>query len=95
MTTTPRHFAEKHPAEVEFRAIDWTDALPEGDTIASSAWSATPVGLVLTAPAIDGAITSTRIAGGTAGVAYSITNTVQTTQGLTLVETVGQWVLEP
>lgn len=92
MSTTPRYFAEKHPAEVETRSIDWSAALPSGDAVVASAWAATPAGLTFTLGTFAPTLTTTRLSGGTAGVEYVITNTVTTQGGLTLVETVRQWI---
>lgn len=56
---------------------DFTDWLTGSETILTSTWSAS-TGITLASPAINGAVTSTLISGGTTGVRYTITNTITT-----------------
>lgn len=88
MSVSPSFFPPKRIAEVERRAIDWTAALPEGDAVASSAWSVEPSGLTLASSRISEAVTSILVSSGVVGITYNITNTITTAQGFTLVEVV-------
>lgn len=63
-------------------ALDHTDLLTDGDTLASSVWASTGT-VTLTSPAQDGAVVSAFVAG-TAG---TVTNTVTTTVGRRKVTT--------
>lgn len=64
-------------------AEDWAEfmALIPGDTISSSNWTSVPAGLIFEDGQIDGALTSTFIRGGTAGLVYKVQNVIQTTGG--------------
>lgn len=90
MSLTPRNFASKRAAEVEDREIFWGGgALPAGDTIATSSWSVSPAGLTLSSPSFANTpqiLARVRIAAGTQGVDYLLTNTITTASGLTLIE---------
>ena len=70
----------KPPAGKRPYGFDWRPFLREGDTLASSSWSATPDGLTLSgsnfAPAGD---TSVVVSGGSAGTTYKLKNHVVTT----------------
>lgn len=88
MSVFPANFAELRVGEVEARSIDWTRALNDGDSIATSSWASTPAGLTLSAATLVGAVAQTRVSGGAAGTAYTLRNAVTTTGGLTMVEAV-------
>lgn len=60
---------------------DWTDFLSPSDAIATSVWAADSVALVLTNPAIAGAITTIWVSGGVAGQQYRVSNTITTLLG--------------
>lgn len=81
----------KRPTEIESYGIDYTDRLSNeiytNDTIASSDWSV-PTGITESADAIDQSNTRATIllSGGTNGTQYTLTNTVITNSGRTLVE---------
>lgn len=76
--------ASKDPSDIVDYAIDWGTLLAaEGeDGIATSTWSASsPTGLTVgevVAPSIDGMKTIVWVSGGTAGVTYTVTNTIVT-----------------
>lgn len=61
-------------------AEDWAEfmALAVGDTIVSSVWASTPAGLIFEDGVIDGALVSSFIRGGTAGLVYRVINTITT-----------------
>ncbi len=61
--------------------IDWTSAIPTGDTISLSTWSVTPSGLTFPNSSINGAVTSVQVSGGTADVDYLVTNEITTNNG--------------
>jgi len=67
------------------REIDWSDWLPTGDSIASSAWTCTGYGLTVTDGGYTTATTTVWI--GPGGVPshclYGVTNTITTTGGRT------------
>lgn len=88
MSVAPSYFAPKHAAEVERRAIDWTAALPTGDSITTSTWSVDPAGMTLSSPALAGSLSSILVAGGISGKTHTLRNTVTTNLGFTLVEVV-------
>lgn len=64
-------------------AEDWAEfmALAPGDTINSSVWSSTPSGLIFEDGVINGALVSSFIRGGTAGLVYRVFNTIGTVDG--------------
>lgn len=93
MSVKPTFFPSKRPAEVERRAIDWRMALPADDSIASSAWSVSPAGLVLSGSVVVGTLVSVQISAGVSGARYQLQNTVITAQGFTLIEVVSLAVL--
>ena len=88
MSFKPAYFAPKHVGEVERRAINWTDALPAGDSITGSTWSVTPAGLTLSGASLAGAVASVQVAAGISGTTHMVQNTVTTAQGFTLIEIV-------
>jgi hypothetical protein len=80
----------KTPDEVILIANDWRTPLADGDTVVSSTWDSEPTGLTLLAPSIDvtGFYTYSRVAGGTLGADYLISNHVVTADGLEYDEVV-------
>lgn len=75
---------DKDPAEKKDYRVDWTKRLAvDSDTIASSAWAvATGLTESVTPPASNTTTTATVwLEGGTAGVAYKVTNTITTADG--------------
>ena len=77
---------EHDPDATTPRGFDWTDWLAEigsTETISSSSWASTPSGLTLTSGSIvTGSLkTQIKIAGGTLGVEYIVTNSVITSSG--------------
>lgn len=64
----------KSAAETKKFSNTWT--LPTGVTISSQTWATSPSGPTFAGEAIASNVTSARIAGGTNGVDYTITNTV-------------------
>lgn len=75
----PRHAAEKDPAASRRYGFLWED-LVTGDTLSTSTWTSTPSGLVLSNMTHDTTTTAVRVAGGTTGTIYTVTNTITTTQ---------------
>lgn len=86
----------KDPAEVLDFVVDWSGAYPgpaleAGETISASTFD---VAAGLTADS-DSATTTTAtvwLSGGTAGVAYKVTNEITTSEGRTLVFSFKVWV---
>lgn len=80
----------KDPAAQQWpRGIDWTDylaGLPDGETIATSAWVVTGSDALLTIDddsIVTGSLrTQVRLSGGTLGVRYTVTNHVVTSSGV-------------
>jgi hypothetical protein len=72
----------KDPAGVEIPySIDWTKAVPTGDTITGSTWSVSPSGLTQDATSIVGLVTTVALSGGTADTDYTVTNQITTNTG--------------
>ena len=80
----------KDPGAVLTYSIDWTDWMPDGDSIASTTWAVSTIAgdstpLVITAsgrlPATEK--TYVELDNGTASEIYTITNTIVTVNGLT------------
>ena len=74
-------WAEQDVASLLDYCEDWADFLSAGDTIATSVWAADSSDLVLTNPAIAGAITTVWASGGVAGREYQVSNTITTALG--------------
>jgi len=77
---------EHDPDATEPFGRNWTRWLAEissTETITVSSWAASPSGLTLTAGSIvTGALkTQIKVAGGTVGVEYELTNTITTSSG--------------
>ena len=84
-----RSFAPKDPEEVDYWNIDFSDRMPETDSIASlvAAFVEPTVGdgaLTVDQTAFSGKVVSGRWQGGTPDTTYWITVRVTTTQGRTL-----------
>ena len=62
----------KDPHDIATYSVDWAAAIGAGDSLASCAWSASPVGLTLANPGNNGALASVTISGGTAGEIYTV-----------------------
>jgi len=74
----------KAASEVLDYTIDWSSWLAAGDTINTSAWAVAPTGeLTLAAGSNTTTTTKIRASAGVAGKAYTLTNTITTTGGLT------------
>lgn len=80
-----RLVVEQHDAEIIDYGFDWTDRLELGETISSSVWSA-DAGIAVTAPQVDGLVTSAFVGGGTADQRYQVRNVVTTSGGRTFVQ---------
>lgn len=70
----------KDPAEKKDYAINWTAHLGAAETITTSTWTV-PTGLTGSAQTATTTVTTTWLAGGTAGTEYRVTNHVVTNQG--------------
>ena len=75
----------KFAAEAVDYGFDWSAALPDGVAISSSTWAATPPGLTLSNPQVQGARTRVRVAGGAADTLYVLSNTLLLGNGETVV----------
>jgi hypothetical protein len=79
----------KAPGAVIDYPIQW--ALETGETISTSAWAVTPAGeMVVEAGSgvIDGLVTACLVSGGVFRRVYSLKNTITTSAGRTLEETI-------
>ena len=81
-------FIDKDPSAILNYTLDWSEWLPTGQTISTSAWTvstisgdAAPVTTVTTSN--SGTTTIVKLSGGTAGNLYTITNTITTSGSLT------------
>lgn len=72
---------EKHPGEIENYAIDYSDDLAAGDSLASAQVAIDQAGLTLTAYAIEGKSVRSWLADGSVGSSYLVTVTVVTATG--------------
>jgi hypothetical protein len=83
----------KAPAAVEDFDIDWTVAL-DGDTITASSWAITggdapaPGTLAINSNSFTTTLAKIVLSAGNLGITYTLTNTVTTAAGQTLVESV-------
>ena len=81
----------KTSAEVERIGLDYTNILANdiqsSDTLSTSAWASSPSGLTLASDTIDQSSTraTVLVSGGTDAIDYTLTNTVVTAAGRTLV----------
>lgn len=74
--------AEKDPDAVLDFAIDWSDWLAAGETIATSAWT-TPAGITEDSETETGTVATIWLSGGTDGEDYEATNEIVTTDART------------
>jgi len=61
----------------------WTDWLTDGDTIATSTWTASDPDITIDTSTNDDTTTTAWLSGGTAGETYLLTNRITTTNGYT------------
>jgi len=71
--------------------IDWSDWLPDGDSVQTSTWIITGPDSTLVAgvTSVDGNQTTVWLSGGTLGQVYTVTNRVVTTEGRTDDRSIG------
>jgi len=84
-------FPDKDPDEVLDYQLDWTGALDDGDTIATSAWTivtAPDVVLEIDSDTSSSSTTTVWLSGGTLGERYALRNRITTTGGRTMDQTV-------
>lgn len=67
-------------ADLDF-GHDWSDWLPDGDTITTSTWTISPAGPTLSNSTHDDTTTTIWVEGCTAGVTYTLTNHIVTGDG--------------
>ena len=60
--------------------VNWTDWLEEGDELTASTWSSSPQ-ITFESATFTGVQATAFITGGTAGVTYTVTNSITTTAG--------------
>lgn len=84
----------KDPDALLDYVVDWSEWLPEGDTISSSAWEVDDAALVVDSSSNDSTTATVRLSGGTLHQRYRVTNRITTVTGLindqTLVITIKQ-----
>lgn len=72
----------KQPAERKDYDLDYSDWLPNGDTVASATATVSPSGLTVDAPVVvSGKTVKLWVSGGTGGVKYKVTVKATTTVG--------------
>jgi hypothetical protein len=84
---------DKDPDAVLDYQLDWSDWLPDGDTIATSVWSV-PVGLTEDSDTNTTTTATVWLSGGTAGTEYQVANTITTADGRTDERTIKIKVVE-
>ena len=72
----------KDPFDVLEREVDWSDIVPTGSTISTSAWMSDSSGLTVVDAGTTGLTTKAKLSGGAAGVAYKVSNQVTLDSGL-------------
>lgn len=72
----------KDPNEVLDFVVDWSDWLPTGDTISTSAWTV-PAGITNDSDTNDTTTTTIWLSGGTLATQYELTNRIVTANGRT------------
>jgi hypothetical protein len=77
---TPLAELLKDPAAILDYAVDWSGALPAGDTIASAAATA-DAGITVQSHSYSGQTHTIWLSGGTAGSSYLVTSEVTTAAG--------------
>ena len=65
----------KHPGDDDDHGIDWEGAIGDAE-ILSSTWVVDDDDLELSDYRVNGSVTSVRLAGGTKGKVYTVTNTI-------------------
>lgn len=80
-------YIDKDPGAKLNYSIDWTDWMPQSDTISTSTWTLETISgdaapLVNHSTAINTYKTSVTISGGTSGKIYKVTNTITLGSGL-------------
>ncbi|MBI4184918.1 MAG: hypothetical protein HY521_13085 [Proteobacteria bacterium] len=71
----------KHPYDVLERELDWSAIVPIGSTIEASEWLADD-GLTVEDAGTGGLVTRARVGGGSANLAYTVSNRVTLASGL-------------
>ena len=82
-------YVQKTAAEVEDFTINWASRGLGADSIQASSWAVAPADLAINSvPATNTSTTATVwLSGGTSGVNYAITNTINTKGGRTFQQT--------
>ena len=88
-------FPPKPSASTESYSVDFTDAIPAGDSISTKSVSAStysgtdasPSAIISGSASSSGTIVTQKVTAGTEGVMYKLTWTVVTANALTLVKT--------
>lgn len=73
----------KDPEAILDYSVDWSEWLPEGDTLSDSDWEADDGITIEASPAptnVDG-VTTVWLSGGTVGQSYGVTNHIVTSAG--------------
>ena len=84
VSTFERVFAHGPNERLDY-AVDWSDVLPEGDSITESTWTLRPSTTppLSTAATVRGATrTEVVLHGGKIGLRYRITNAIETSEGM-------------
>ena len=80
----------KDPAEVQSYTFNWIGIVGNNDYITASTWAITVPSsgstLTISSNSFTDTTTTVKVAGGTSGTAYSLTNTITTSKGLTLIQ---------
>jgi hypothetical protein len=83
-SSTPTFF--KDPSDILDYAFDWSQWLGLGETIATSTWLPSP-GIIVNSTNNTSTVTTVWLSGGTAGIPYTVKNTMTTNQGRTVDRT--------
>jgi hypothetical protein len=81
----------KTPSEVKDYSFDWSDSIG-ADTITSSDWESSSVDLGIATESVSGSITTVWLRSGVAGTSYTVTNTIVTSGGRTLQDSITIYV---
>jgi hypothetical protein len=79
---------QQTPSEMLDWTINWATRGLGNDTIASSSWAVSSNVVTLSSPSYTTTTTTTWLTGGMAGNVYSITNTILTSGGREMQETI-------
>ena len=79
---------QQTPSELLDWTINWATRGLSNDTIASSRWAASSLDVTLSAPSQTTTTTTTWLSGGVAGNVYTITNSIVTSGGREMQETI-------